>query len=120
MSDLDACIQPPLSAQCMNPGCSNTCAWPETRRDGRPSRFCHRRCQEKFERARTRLTEEIRIIEGIDLNALDREPRLYLANQLARRRWLLERYPALRGLPHRPDDEPAGCASEYDNVTGPG
>ncbi len=80
----------------MNPTCSNTCSWPESRRDGRPSRFCHRRCQEKFDRARKRLMAEVRVIgDALGGDLTDREQRLYLENQLARRHWILLRYPDL-------------------------
>lgn len=99
VEDLEACIQPPMSIRCMNPTCPNTCAWPETRKGGRPSRFCHRRCQEKFGRARVRLVEELReISEALERGVPDRQVRLYLENQLARRRWLLARYPELAAV----------------------
>lgn len=67
----------------MDTTCASTCAWPETRKSGRPSRFCHRRCQEKFERARGRLIEELReISEVLERGVSDRQVRLYFENQV--------------------------------------
>lgn len=79
----------------MNPDCFEECEWPAGR--GRPPLFHHRLCHEKYHLIRRRLLVEMTDIE----RALTREPRpsseerVYLENQLARRRWLLERYPAL-------------------------
>lgn len=93
--DLRTCLQPKVTAACMNPDCFEECEWPAGR--GRPPLFHHRLCHEKYHLIRRRLLVEMTDIE----RALTREPRpsseerVYLENQLARRRWLLERYPAL-------------------------
>ena len=93
--DLKECLQPKTTATCMNPDCAEECEWPVGR--GRPSLFHHRLCHEKYHVVRRRLVTEV-----IDIDrALNREPRppmeerIYLENQLARRRWLLVRYPDL-------------------------
>ena len=93
--DLQACLQPPAIATCMNPDCSEECTWPRGR--GRPALFHDRLCHEKYHLIRRRLVAEIADID----EALERQPRppseerIYLENQLARRRWLLARYPDL-------------------------
>lgn len=93
--DLKACLQPKLTASCMNPDCSKKCRWPAGR--GRPPLFHDRLCHEKYHLIRRRLVAEIADID----EALERQPRpsseerIYLENQLARRRWLLLRYPDL-------------------------
>ncbi len=95
VDDLKACLQPKLTASCMNPDCSKKCKWPVGR--GRPPLFHDRLCHEKYHLIRRRLVAEIADIDG----ALKRDPRpsreerIYLENQLARRRWLLQRYPDL-------------------------
>lgn len=100
--DLRTCLQPKVTATCMNPDCSEECEWPEGR--GRPPLFHHRLCHEKYHLIRRRLLAELTDIE----RALTREPRpssgerIYLENQLARRRWLLERYPDLGPVPTNP------------------
>lgn len=79
----------------MNPDCSKQCKWPVGR--GRPPLFHDRLCHEKYHLIRRRLVAEIADID----EALERQPRpsseerIYLENQLARRRWLLLRYPDL-------------------------
>ena len=79
----------------MNPDCSKKCKWPDGR--GRPPLFHDRLCHEKYHLIRRRLVAEI---DDID-QALERQPRpsseerIYMENQLARRRWLLLRYPDL-------------------------
>lgn len=94
--DLRFALAPPASARCMNPECSEVCVWSPRR--GRPSLFHDRLCHERYHLVRRRLVAEREDILG----ALAREPRpstterIYLENQLARRRWLLERYPELR------------------------
>ena len=95
VDDLKACLQPKLTASCMNPDCSKKCKWPVGR--GRPPLFHDRLCHEKYHLIRRRLVAEIADID----EALERQPRpsseerIYLENQLARRRWLLLRYPDL-------------------------
>lgn len=79
----------------MNPDCSKKCKWPVGR--GRPPLFNDRLCHEKYHLIRRRLVAEIAAID----EALERQPRpsseerIYVENQLARRRWLLLRYPDL-------------------------
>ncbi len=93
--DLRACLQPKLTASCMNPDCSKKCKWPDGR--GRPPLFHDRLCHEKYHLIRRRLVAEIADID----QALERQPRppseerIFMENQLARRRWLLLRYPDL-------------------------
>ena len=95
VEDLQACLQPKVTATCMNPDCSEACTWPNGR--GRPPLFHDRLCHEKYHLIRRRLVAEIADID----EALERQPRpsseerIYLENQLARRRWLLLRYPDL-------------------------
>ncbi|MCA0437611.1 MAG: hypothetical protein LCH98_14200 [Actinobacteria bacterium] len=95
IDDLRVCLQPKTTTRCMNPECPELCEWPEGR--GRPPLFHHRLCQEKYQLARRRLTAEISDLVAV----LDQTPkpagedRIYLENQLARRRWLLARYPEL-------------------------
>lgn len=94
--DLLIALPPAAWIRCMNPECSEVCEWP--RRRGRPARFHDRMCHERYHLVRRRLVKEQEDI----IAALSREPRpataerIYLENQLARRRWLLERYPELR------------------------
>jgi len=91
--DLKAALPHAPSARCMNPECSEVCEWPQG--GGRPARFHDRACQERFQLVQRRLVNEQEDI----LSALARAPRpsrserIFLENQLARRRWLLERYP---------------------------
>ncbi len=95
VEDLQACLQPKATATCMNPDCAEVCTWPSGR--GRPPLFHDRLCHEKYHLVRRRLVAEIADI----VSALDRQPRpasderVYLDHQLARRRWLLLRYPDL-------------------------
>lgn len=95
VEDLKACLQPRMKATCMNPDCTKECKWPDG--PGRPPLFHHRLCHEKYHLVRRRLLAEV-----VDIHkALNREPRppfeerIYLENQLARRRWQLARYPDL-------------------------
>ena len=91
IEDLENCIQPVDETGCLAPACHEVVAWPKA--GGRPSRFCSRSCQERFERERTRLLAEVAEIEGA-LPVTDAPAeRRYLSNQLSRRTWLLERYP---------------------------
>jgi len=94
-ADLRSSLPHRDSIRCMNPECSEECTWPAGR--GRPARFHDRLCHDRYHLVRGRLVVEIEEIRM----ALKRTPRpvtderIYLENQLARRRWLLERYPAL-------------------------
>lgn len=91
IDDLAACIQPAKKTRCLAPNCDQKCEWPSS--GGRPGRFCSRGCQERFDRDRGRLQEEVAAIhEALDAQP-DRTDRLYLEKQLSRRVWLLERYP---------------------------
>lgn len=93
--DLKSSLPHRDSTRCMNPECSEECIWPAGR--GRPARFHDRLCHDRYHLVRGRLLTEMEDIK----HALDRTPkpstdeRIYLENQLARRRWLLERYPDL-------------------------
>jgi hypothetical protein len=90
--DLRCALPLATSARCMNPECSEICEWSPRR--GRPPLFHDRLCHERYHLVRRRLVEEREDI----FEALARKPgpstseRIYLENQLARRRWLLERY----------------------------
>ena len=91
IEDLESCIQPVDETGCLAPACHEVVAWPKA--GGRPSRFCSRSCQERFERERARLLAEVAEIEAA-LPVTDAPAeRRYLSNQLSRRTWLLERYP---------------------------
>lgn len=59
--DLKACLQPKLTASCMNPDCSKKCKWPAGR--GRPPLFHDRLCHEKYHLIRRRLVAEIADID---------------------------------------------------------
>ena len=91
VEDLEGCIQPAAETACVAPACHEVVTWPKT--GGRPSRFCSRSCQERFERERTRLLAEVAEIEAALPMADVPAERRYLSNQLSRRAWLLERYP---------------------------
>ena len=98
VEDVRACIQPVAETCCLSPTCHEVVSWPKT--GGRPSRFCSRACQERFDRERGRLLAEVSVIEAALPLATAPAERRYLANQLSRRRWLLERYP----LPYKEQD----------------
>jgi hypothetical protein len=107
--DLRASLPHRDSTRCMNPECSEECIWPSGR--GRPARFHDRLCHDRYHLVRGRLLTEMEDIK----HALDRTPkpsteeRIYLENQLARRRWLLERYPKLgTDLPKQVASEESG------------
>lgn len=105
--DLRASLPLATTAGCLNPECSEVCKWPTG--GGRPARFHDRRCQERYDLVRRRLLGELEDIR----QALARDPRpatterIYLENQLARRRWLLQRYPELRAPGARGGVRPA-------------
>lgn len=91
LDDLKRCLQPAMSTWCVAPSCHNVCDWPAA--GGRPGRFCSRVCQERFDRERGRLIEEVVAIrEALEI-PVEPADRRYLENQLSRRVWLLERYP---------------------------
>ena len=91
VQDVEACIQPAVETYCLAPACHKVVTWPKT--GGRPSRFCSRGFQARFERERARLLAEVAEIgAALPLTSVPAERR-YLANQLSRRTWLLERYP---------------------------
>ena len=98
VEDVRACIQPVAETCCLSPTCHEVVNWPKT--GGRPSRFCSRACQERFDRERGRLLAEVSVIEAALPLASAPAERRYLANQLSRRTWLLERYP----LPYKEQD----------------
>ena len=98
VEDVRACIQPVAETCCLSPTCHAVVSWPKT--GGRPSRFCSRACQERFDRERGRLLAEVSAIEAALPLASAPAERRYLANQLSRRTWLLERYP----LPYKEQD----------------
>lgn len=91
IEDLESCIQPVEETGCLAPACHEVVAWPKA--GGRPSRFCSRSCQERFERERARLLAEVAEIEAALPKTNIPAERRYLSNQLSRRTWLLERYP---------------------------
>lgn len=95
LADLRASIQPATQTRCMAPNCPGSCEWPAS--GGRPARFCSRGCQERFDRERARLLEEVAAIEDTLARAPGPVDRKYLENQRSRRLWLLERYP----MPYR-------------------
>lgn len=91
IGDLESCIQPVDETGCLAPTCHEMVTWPKA--GGRPSRFCSRSCQERFERERARLLAEVAEIEAALPMTVAPAERRYLSNQLSRRAWLLERYP---------------------------
>ncbi len=56
VEDVRACIQPVAETCCLSPTCHEVVSWPKT--GGRPSRFCSRACQERFDRERGRLSND--------------------------------------------------------------
>ena len=80
-----------MSTHCVAPFCHNVCEWPAE--GGRPGRFCSRRCQERFDRERARLVEEVAAISEALRVCGEPADRRYLEKQQSRRVWLLERYP---------------------------
>ena len=92
IDELTLSAPPPARARCLDPDCVDWCEWTT----GNPRYFHDRSCLERYHRNRERLRHEIQVISAaLATNpASSREGRTLRAH-LARRRWLLARYPSL-------------------------
>lgn len=88
--------KPVREARCLNPNCSNLCAWTET--SGRPRKFCSDSCRQQHEGIRKRLEQEIAILDGaLEHPATTPTEKKALRSHRAHRLFELTRYPDVRG-----------------------
>ena len=76
---------------CMRPGCHNTCEWGGR---GRPRMFCSDQCRRQYDRTRAELLRQVATLERLSIVFHELDRRKAVA-ELAKRRWVLTRYPAL-------------------------
>lgn len=91
---LDECV--PLEKKgyrCLNPTCTELCAWPKLRGQGRPKLFCSKTCRQQHDRVRDRLIAEISGLEAVrDRPGTTRRQGEDLSSAIGQRRWALARY----------------------------
>lgn len=91
---LDECV--PLERagyRCLNPTCTELCAWPKMRGQGRPKLFCSKSCRQQHDRVRERLVAEVKDLEAVRTRAdTTRRQGEELSSAIGQRRWALARY----------------------------
>lgn len=91
---LDECV--PLEEKgyrCLNPTCTEFCAWPKMRGQGRPKLFCSKTCRQQHDRVRDRLVAEVKDLEVVRARpGTTRRQGEELDSAIGQRRWALARY----------------------------
>ena len=86
--------RPGAQQPCLHPACTEPCEWTFGR--GRPQLFCSRLCRRRHMSARSQVLRDLRAIEeALDWRLCTLAEREQLQSELAIRRWVLARYPAL-------------------------
>ena len=95
-ADADAIVaesQYAMTARCMNPDCTQECAF-EPHRRGRSELFCSTHCRQRYSRQRRSLLAEQRsLVRVLADSEIRGERRVQLRHQLSHLEWLLTRYP---------------------------
>lgn len=89
---LEQALSPPDSYRCLNPTCEESCVWPK-RGEGRPKRFCSKRCRQMHDRVRDRLHSEVLELQAVlDQPTATKRQREELRSAVGKRQWALARY----------------------------
>lgn len=90
---LDECVPLETGYRCLNPTCTELCAWPKMRGQGRPKLFCSKTCRQQHDRVRARLVAEVKDLEAVRARAgTTRRQGEELSSAIGQRRWALARY----------------------------
>lgn len=91
---LDECVSLEKAGyRCLNPTCTELCAWPKMKGQGRPKLFCSKACRQQHDRVRDRLVAEVKDLEAVRTRAgTTRRQGEELSSAIGQRRWGLARY----------------------------